>query len=171
MIATSTRMIGGLVHDHGDIWRKENGRTMNLGELAESCRRAQCGDADPMRKDSVSYDMGSDNELLQESIKTTAASLTEKLTVAEQAEAGKLDIIERYMATVHSTQWAFMIPNRREDGTYDSFTTYILNADEWKKFMMDMWTLTRVSGKTVYKLRCCKTENKNRAWMEANLGR
>lgn len=103
----------------------------------------------------VPFDMGSDIEELNASVKSSGASL------ACLYGPDKDEIIREYFARVYSTMWIYVAEVDSE------FWLYQMNAEEFKTMLEEFGGLTRESGTEIrYKLRLKKTSSKMVKWLE-----
>lgn len=96
---------------------------MNGGEFAEVITKSVLG-YEAKKDANTSYDVASDIEELNASVKSSRFTLVNKV-LAETFE----ETINRYFETVHSTQWIYTVVME------DTCTLYTMTATEFKEFL------------------------------------
>lgn len=125
----------------------------NAGEWFESVAKFHRG-YDYLVNPATSYDMGSDIEELNASVKSSGASLANVF-------GNNFDQIrDTYFANVHSTLFIYMV------AIDDQITEYHMNADEFKEFINEWAGLARDSYSHLLKIRFKKTSGKMIKWLE-----
>lgn len=131
-----------------------NGQATNHGEFIEKVVTERMFDQE-WKKDHVPYNSGSDVSAngIGYSIKSSKASLTELLLTDDKSENSKNAIIKKFLATVISTMFLYGVEINGE------IVVYQMNKNEFEKFLRDMWTMDKQSGKDKYKLRIRKADS------------
>ena len=123
----------------------------NGGELKETLLKAALGYE--ARKDAnTPYDMGSDIEELNASVKSNKATLVNKVLGSNYME-----VKATYFATVHSTMWIWV------SLVDEVLVAYYMNAEEFSEFM-DNWASFDNSRKVI---RFKAESMKMLQWLEA----
>ena len=125
---------------------------MNNGDFAEVVTKAGLGYA-PVKDGNTAYDIASDIEELNASVKSSRFTLTSR-SLADTFE----DSIEVYFQTVHSTTWIYTVILE------DTATLYFMDAEEFKTFLYGFASLNErkvVRGKT--------TSTKMITWLESRV--
>ena len=131
-----------------------NGQAVNQGEFVEKVLTERMFGQE-WHKDHIAYNMGSDIDAdgIGYSVKSSKASLTELLLTDDKSENSKNAIIEKFLATVVSTMFLYGVEISGE------IVVYQMNKREFEKFLRDMWTMDKQSGKEKYKLRIRKADS------------
>ena len=127
---------------------------MNGGDLAEVVTKAIYG-YKPVKDASTRYDLASDIEELNASVKSSKFTLV-NTKLADTFEA----TIDRYFETVHSTRWIYTVI------IDDTATLYEMNKEEFKEFL---YTFTGLNERKL--IRCKATSGKMIGWFEERVGR
>lgn len=132
-----------------------NNRAVNQGEFVEMVITEQVF-GQVWHKDHVGFDEGSDIDAdgIGYSVKSTKASLTEKILRNDNSENSKQSIINEFLKKVKSTMFLYGIEISGE------MIVYQMNKIEFEKFLRDMWAMDKQSGKEQYKLRIRKADSK-----------
>lgn len=135
-----------------------NGKACNFGNLCECVASEWAGCGFGYDTKAVPFDMGSDIESRNASVKSSGASLACLYGTDKNA------IINEYFARVHSTEWIYVV---ELDGEW---VLYIMNADEFKSFLIKWAGLTRESDGERFKVRFKKTSGKMLNWLDERVG-
>ena len=123
---------------------------LNNGEFAEVADKAVKG-YDLNKDANTAYDMGSDIEQTNTSVKSGKATLTSKVLGENKEEA-----VKTYFANVHSTNWDWVIL------LDESVIIYNMNAEEFKEFIEE-WASYDAIRKVI---RFKTTSSKMVRWLE-----
>lgn len=141
----------------GSKYSMDNGNSFkNHGEFLESVAKFHRG-LEYLVNPATSYDIGSDIEEMNASVKSSNASL------ACIYGNTKEQIIEEYFKNVHSTLWIYMVDMGEQ------ITEYHMNAKEFKEFLNEWATTAVESGTHLTKVRIKKTSGKMVKWLEERI--
>lgn len=136
-----------------------NGNKGNMGNLVEAGSNEMFGYGFHYDRKAVPFDVGSDIEELNMSIKSGKASLA-CIYRQDKTEEAKQSIIEEYFSRVHSTCWGFGYILDNE------LNLYRMNAEEFREFLNVWGTIEKESGKDCYKVKIKQVSGIMVKWLE-----
>lgn len=148
-----------------------DGRKLNKGEFVEMALAVNGFGIRGYRKYSTAFYTASDIEANGErySVKSNQATLSDLCVTTKNNDLGKQYIIEGYMAVTNSTQFIYA------SHIDDTIVYYIMDREEFRQFMYDMWVLCAKSskkcksGQAEYKLRIRKADTIVRKYLEERI--
>lgn len=134
-----------------------NGKVYNRGEFLEIVYKDYLGLS--AEKDSnTSFDMGDDIPEFQESVKSRGFSLT-----CVELGKNKEEIINAFMARVHSTKFTYLMFNEAEN----AIVGYSMNQKQFEMFLKMFGVLDRDSKSKKLKVRIKHETKKMIEWLQA----
>lgn len=125
----------------------------NNGDAVEVFQKSALGFA-PTKDANTRYDLASDIEELNASVKSSRFTLT-NMKLADTFE----ESLDRYFETVHSTLWLYGVVMENE------LTTYYMDATEFRTYL-ETWAGLNERGV----IRAKATSTKMIQWLESRLG-
>lgn len=126
---------------------------LNAGEHTEA-QLKHCKGFEASKDANTKWNEGSDIEQTATSVKSSGATLASDLKGEDMSE-----MLDRYFAEVHSTNWSFGII------VEDTLTEYNMNADEFREMLM---TWASINERKVIRFK--KVSTKMVKWLEDRVG-
>lgn len=139
-------------------WTLDGIHYFNNGNLAECEASDFYGYGFRYDTDGVPFDKGSDIEPLRYSVKSHNCSLGCVYTTHNTPE-GKAEIIAEYFRRTRSVGWVYVVRYEEHSDIYE------MDAQEFRYLLENFGSMSRESGKTVYKIKI-KTSQKMVRWFE-----
>lgn len=149
-------------HNGAPYFVPTSNKWMNAGEYKEVCLATAF--QVNAKKDSVAYDKGSDIELEDGrniSVKSYLSTLTELITMEDNDEQAKQDIMRIYLDRTYANVFCYVIENEKDE---KKFTVVEMDIYEWDLFMERFGKLIANRQKTGYKMRFGVVDSKVKKW-------